>query len=96
MNLSTERVIRYGASAALAAVVVAGTVYFKIRQANPNAMLSPLQPSVPGGSKATTRNTQGSVDRRKVRASARLHDVGRHAATGHAPAVDLELDHHVA
>lgn len=39
---------------------VAGTVYFKIRQAEPTAELLGLMPSAPGGAKAVTRNTQGS------------------------------------
>jgi putative aldouronate transport system substrate-binding protein len=38
----------------------AGTVYFKIRQADPNAQLVGLLPTLPGGSKAVTRNTPGS------------------------------------
>jgi putative aldouronate transport system substrate-binding protein len=38
----------------------AGTVYFKIRQADPKADLIGLMPSLPGGAKAVTRNTQGS------------------------------------
>ncbi|CAA9580287.1 MAG: ABC transporter, substrate-binding protein (cluster 1, maltose/g3p/polyamine/iron) [uncultured Thermomicrobiales bacterium] len=38
----------------------AGTVYYKIRQANPQAELLGLLPSGPGGAKAVTRNTQGS------------------------------------
>src|SRR3712207_4100807 len=39
---------------------VAGTVYYKIRQAFPQAELTGLLPNVPGGAKAVTRNTQGS------------------------------------
>jgi putative aldouronate transport system substrate-binding protein len=39
---------------------VAGTVYYKIKQANPQAELTGLMPSGPGGAKAVTRNTQGS------------------------------------
>jgi putative aldouronate transport system substrate-binding protein len=39
---------------------VAGTVYFKIRQVDPNAELTGLLPSAPGGAKALTRNTPGS------------------------------------
>ncbi len=33
----------------------------------------------------------GAVDRREVRACARLDHVGRDAAAGHPPAVDVEL-----
>ncbi len=39
---------------------LAGTVYYKIKQANPNAVLTGLMPSAPGGSKAMTYNTPGS------------------------------------
>ena len=39
---------------------LAGTVYFKIKQANPKAVLTGLMPSAPGGSKAVTYNTPGS------------------------------------
>jgi putative aldouronate transport system substrate-binding protein len=39
---------------------VAGTVYYKIKQANPQAELTGLLPSGPGGAKAVTQNTPGS------------------------------------
>jgi putative aldouronate transport system substrate-binding protein len=39
---------------------LAGTVYFKLRQADPNAELLPLYPDVVAGAKGVTRNTQGS------------------------------------
>jgi putative aldouronate transport system substrate-binding protein len=39
---------------------LAGTVYFKIDQVNPKAVLTGLMPSAPGGSKAVTYNTPGS------------------------------------
>lgn len=39
---------------------LAGTVYFKVRQVNPKAILTGLMPSAPGGSKAVTYNTPGS------------------------------------
>jgi putative aldouronate transport system substrate-binding protein len=39
---------------------IAGTVYYKMRQANPKVELAGLMPSDPGGSKAVTYNTQGS------------------------------------
>ena len=39
---------------------IEGTVYYKIRQADPKAELVGLYPSGPGGAKAVTRNTPGS------------------------------------
>src|SRR5579883_2032961 len=40
--------------------LVPGTVYYKVAQVNPKAVLTGLLPSLPGGSKAVTYNTQGS------------------------------------
>ena len=39
---------------------LAGTVYYKLRQAEPKAELLGLYPTGPGGTKGVTRNTQGS------------------------------------
>ena len=39
---------------------LAGTVYYKIHQSDPNAVLVGLYPNQVGGAKAVTRNTQGS------------------------------------
>jgi len=39
---------------------ITGTVYYKIKQAFPQAVLTGLMPNVPGGAKAVTRNTPGS------------------------------------
>lgn len=39
---------------------IEGTVYFKLRQADPNAELAALYPNLVAGAKAVTRNTQGS------------------------------------
>lgn len=39
---------------------IASTVYFKMRQADPNAELVGLYPTQAGGAKGVTRNTQGS------------------------------------
>ncbi len=53
---------------------VPGTVYYKVAQVNPNAVLTGLLPSVPGGSKAVTRNTPGSFGYTGIPASVGKND----------------------